>query len=134
MTQHLSAIGYAVHKALIQDLEPVKEYRRIWSFEENKQVVDNDNPVFVRPHEGQIQVYSFPQSFSDTSLGFGGIAGQAFTTAQVTVVICGVNACVYVNSRLAHNIHHYNRKFWDDLLAQYIQGKMQGKKAYEENE
>lgn len=131
MTHQLSSIGYAIHKALLIDLQPLKHYSRIWSFEEKKQILDKENPAFVRPTEGDIQVFSFPQQFSDTTLGFGGVGGQAFTTAQMTVVICGINACVYVNGRLCHNIKHYSEKFWDDLLAQNIRSKMAGKKNYE---
>lgn len=134
MTHQLSSIGYAVHKALLMDLEPLTEYKRIWSFEEKKQILDKENPVFVRPYESDIHVYSFPQSFSDTTLGFGGVGGQAFTTAQVTVVVCGLNACVYVNGRICHKIKKVNQKFWEDLGNQNMRSKMLGKEEYEQGD
>lgn len=130
MTHQISCISYALHSALFLDLEPVKEHGRIWSFELNKQVQDPE-PKYRRPHEGEVSVYSFPQSFSSTTLGFGGVGGQAFTTAQMTIVICGSNACVYVNGRLAYKINTYNEKFWQDLSDHNMRTAMQGKSAYE---
>lgn len=133
MTHQLSAIGYAVHNALSNDLEPITYYSNVWSFELNRHVEDKDNPKQRRPRENEIDVYSFPQSFSSTSLGFGGVGGQAFTQAQVTVVICGVSAVTYVNGRLCHKINKFNVRFWTDLQQHSISDKIQGKKHYEDD-
>lgn len=129
-----STIWRSLYSALLIDLEPVKEYRRIWSSELNRQILDKDNPSFRRPYENEVEVYSFPQSWSDTSLGFGGIGGQAFTTAQTTAIICGRNACVYVAGRLAYAVSSYNLKFWEDLQNHNMRPAVQGKSIYESRE
>ena len=62
-------------------------------------------------------LYMFPQAWSDTSLGFGGIGGQAITTGYTTVIIeLNSNYCgVFFNERLAYVIKNPNDKFFDDL-------------------
>lgn len=57
-----------------------------------------------------------PQTWSDTSIGFGGIAGQAFTQAYTTVVICDLtSAAVYFGGRKAYVIERVNEFFMGDL-------------------
>lgn len=53
----------------------------------------------------------------------GGVGGQAFTTAQMTVVIYGANACVYVSGKLAYKLKRYTTKFWEDLNQHYLLGR-----------
>lgn len=56
-----------------------------------------------RPDSYDCSVYSFPQGWSSTALGFGGIGGQAMTTAQTTVVICeSHSAAIYFGRRFAY--------------------------------
>lgn len=62
----------------------------------------------------------FVQSWSDTSLGFGGLAGQAFTDG--TVVVCwrqaGHDAAVFVGGRLAYVVQDDDPRradFWLQL-------------------
>lgn len=58
----------------------------------------------------------FPQVWGDTSLGFGGIGGQAMTTVYTTVVIDDVSGwCgVFFGERLAYIILNPNEKFYED--------------------
>ena len=65
--------------------------------------------------EHEFEVYSFPQTWSDTSCGFGGVAGQAFTTTQVTVILHFHNAWVYIGTRLAYIVDDINHAFMNDL-------------------
>lgn len=66
--------------------------------------------------EHEIQVYSFPQTWSNTSLGFGGIAGQAFTSAQTTVVLTDtLKAAVYFSRRLAYIVKDPSDVFFEHL-------------------
>lgn len=60
--------------------------------------------------------WAFPQSWSSTSLGFGGIGGQAITSAQ-TVVVQGpqFDCCVYFGKRLAYHIPRPSDHFWECL-------------------
>lgn len=57
-----------------------------------------------RPRAHQCEVYAmFPQVWGDTSLGFGGVGGQAFTTAYTTIVSDGGGSfAVYFGGRLAY--------------------------------
>lgn len=62
--------------------------------------------------------WSFPQSWGSTSLGFGGIGGQAITAAQTTVVRGpGTDCCVYFGSRLAYHVPRPSDHFWECVRA-----------------
>ena len=65
----------------------------------------------------EITMYMFPQIWGDTSLGFGGIGGQAITTAYTTVIIeSNSNYCgVFFNERLAYVVKNPNSMFWEDV-------------------
>ena len=54
----------------------------------------------------QLEVYSFPQMWGSTALGFGGIGGAAMTQAQTTIVLPDDRsvAHVYFNARFAYTI------------------------------
>lgn len=51
--------------------------------------------------------YSFPQAWPSTALGFGGMGGQAITTAQTYVVLDNQSddALVYFGARYAYTLH-----------------------------
>ena len=60
----------------------------------------------------------FPQLWSSTALGFGGIGGQAMTTAYTTVFYNSVSfkaAAVYFDNELAYVIDNPNETFWVDV-------------------
>lgn len=64
------------------------------------------------------ELYMFPQTWGSTALGFGGIGGQAITTAYTTVVIdkytsiCGV----FFGERLAYIVTNPNQLFMEDCI------------------
>lgn len=64
-----------------------------------------------------IELYVFPQMWSSTSLGFGGIGGQAFTSAYTTVITeTNTNIWgVFFGERLAYVIENPNDVFMDNL-------------------
>ena len=70
-----------------------------------------------RPSYWGVEVYSFPQGWSSTALGFGGIGGQALTTAQTTVIISGASAAVYFGRGHAYTIPHFNSAFMADVSS-----------------
>jgi len=76
-----------------------------------------DKTISRRPNAYDIEVYSFPQSWGSTALGFGGVGGQAITTAQTTVVISSPGAAVYFGRRLAYVIQNVNVRFGKDLAS-----------------
>lgn len=59
----------------------------------------------------------FPQTWGDTSLGFGGMGGQAITSAYTTVIVedCAGWCGVFFGERLAYTILNPNQTFYDDL-------------------
>lgn len=66
-----------------------------------------------------VEIYSFPQTWGSTALGFGGIGGQAFTVAQTTICFEFLNskeiASVYFGKRFAYKVENPNENFYDDL-------------------
>lgn len=70
-----------------------------------------------RPYPGEVSVYSFPQTWASTALGFGGIGGRALTTAQTTVCIEGSDAAVYFGRRLAYVVRGFNQAFMSDVAS-----------------
>lgn len=65
----------------------------------------------------EFEIYMFPQVWGDTSLGFGGVGGQAMTSAYTTVIIdeftgwCGI----FFGERLAYLVLNPNQLFYEDL-------------------
>jgi hypothetical protein len=75
----------------------------------------------------EVEVYSFPQGWGSTALGYGGIGGQAMTSAQTIVLYdmyYNVARVYFGGERLAYQIINPSQKFFDDL------GKCQMKEIY----
>ena len=75
----------------------------------------------------------FVQTWGSTALGFGGIGGQAFTSAYVSVIesnLTGEHA-VYFHGRLAYVINRPNEKFWEDVHRHRMVDAKDGKSTYE---
>lgn len=78
-------------------------------------------------------VAMFVQTWGSTALGFGGIGGQAFTSAYVSVIesnLTGEHA-VYFHGQLAYVILRPNEKFWEDVHGHKMVDARDGKAAYE---
>lgn len=75
----------------------------------------------------------FPQVWSSTAMGFGGIGGQAITTAYTTVVESDIDAscCVYFGGQFAYRIERPNEQFFEDLMKQQMTKVSGAKKRYE---
>jgi hypothetical protein len=81
-----------------------------------------------------LTVYSmFPQTWSSTALGFGGIGGQAITSAYVCVIESGLvgQFAVYFGGRLAYVIVRPNASFMEDVARQRMVDARLGKVTYE---
>jgi hypothetical protein len=62
----------------------------------------------------------FPQTWSSTALGFGGVGGQAMTPAYTVIIesdYC-LGFCVYFNGRFAYRIEKPNDHFFGDNIHQ----------------
>lgn len=75
----------------------------------------------------------FPQAWSSTALGFGGVGGQAITSAY-TVIIESVHMlgyCVYFGGRFAYRIERPNDHFFGDVINQRMHGVAGARSSYE---
>ncbi len=105
----------AVQSAVLLDL-PDYEYEQY--LPSNKRDGTRGPIVKARIQEDELEVFSFPQSWGSTALGFGGMGGCAVTTAQTTVVMARARfmcALVYFGNRLAYKVETPNERFWEDL-------------------
>lgn len=112
MTDIFTSLAFAVSRALDHDLPSVK-YKRPFHKDGERTLVDAER----RPHQGEIDVYHFPQVWGSTALGFGGIGGQAMTSAYTTVVVEGANVAVYFSGRLAYVVVNPNDEFFRHLSS-----------------
>lgn len=79
-------------------------------------------------------IYIFEQTWSSTSLGFGGVGGQAFTTDFTIVLIpvtCNQDCFVYIGGRFAYHVP-YSEKFMEDVKNYSVAGYTRKNKYLEE--
>jgi hypothetical protein len=78
----------------------------------------------------------FVQTWGSTALGFGGIGGQAITSAYVCVIESDLigQFAVYFGGRLAYVIKQPNSTFFEHIANQKMVDARLGKGAYERNE
>lgn len=67
-----------------------------------------------RPTIDELDVYQFRQEWATTALGFGGIGGQAFTSAYTNVVIYNGFGAVFFNGVHAYSVM-VTEPFMNDL-------------------
>jgi hypothetical protein len=113
------------------------KWRATLSREEMKTAVAPDE-CFVektRKHSFyDLTVYSmFPQTWGSTALGFGGIGGQAITSAYVCIIESNLvgGYAVYFGGRLAYVIERPNEKFIEDIQRHRMVDARLGKATYE---
>jgi hypothetical protein len=81
-----------------------------------------------------LTVYNmFSQTWSSTALGFGGIGGQAITSAYVCIIESNLvgGYAVYFGGRLAYVIDRPNEKFIEDIQRHRMVDARLGKATYE---
>lgn len=70
-----------------------------------------------------VQVYSWPQTWGDTTCGFPGIGGQMISEAQcVVVTYAHAEYAVYHDGRFAYLIPHASDVFWEDFASHRLVG------------
>lgn len=87
------------------------------------------------PHD--ITVFAmFTQTWGSTALGFGGIGGQAITTAYTIVLESeyGKGFCVYFGGRFAYRIQRPTPEFFDDVVHRRMVAVKEAHSRYEKNE
>ena len=76
-----------------------------------------------RPTVDDFQMYVFEQSWGSTALGFGGIGGQAITSARTYVFIpidCDQKCFVYFAGKFAYSVD-YCEAFMKDVLDGHVE-------------
>lgn len=124
------SLAHAVYEGL-----PEFEYQeRDWS----KGFQEGVEPEYItkkRKHdEYDVALYSmYTQTWSSTSLGFGGVGGQAITDSYTVVIesLRILGFCVYFGGRFAYRIDKPNSQFWTDIQMQSLSGVDDAKKRYE---
>lgn len=82
------------------------------------------------PNIDDFELYTFEQTWGSTALGFGGISGQAITTAQTYVFVpVGVDqkCFVYFAGRFAYAVE-YSKKFMEDVMKHNVAAKYEAGK------
>lgn len=72
-----------------------------------------------RPDLDDFELYTFEQVWGSTALGFGGIGGQAITSARTYVFVpqsCNQKCFVYFAGKFAYAVK-YSRTFMDDVKS-----------------
>jgi hypothetical protein len=128
------AVAASLYSATMTDLPDIEYDSR--SF---RQVNEGQDPVKKkrRPSVEEVEIVMFPQMWSSTALGFGGMGGAAMTPAY-TVVVFGQykqSACVYFGGRLAYTIDKdIPKEFWEDVKNQRMPSVADAITKYEKNE
>lgn len=75
----------------------------------------------------------FPQTWSSTALGFGGLGGQAITAAYTIILESDIDSscCVYFGGRFAYHIEQPNELFREDMSKQNMSKVAGAKTRYE---
>lgn len=105
---------YCVGLACGRDLPDFKYQRRL----PKRGVPFNELPAedaVRRPETYEVEVYSFPQTWGSTALGFGGIGGSSMTTAQTTVILNHASVAVYFGRRHAYTVENFNALLMIDV-------------------
>ena len=118
-----SSLAEALYSALLVDL-PAIEYQQWTPAMKKDGIPPEEVPMrFRRPREEDVEVVHFAQTWGSTALGFGGVGGQAMTSAYTTVVTSGVAAAVYFSGRHAYTIPKYNTEFITDVRSQSMNAR-----------
>lgn len=115
----IDCLAASIYQATLQHLKPYEIDEIRWERTPGKPgsvPVNTGKKVSKRPTESECNITMFTQVWGSTALGFGGVGGQAITSAY-TVVIggpCG-DFCVYFAGRFAYRIERPNARFLNDI-------------------
>ena len=82
-----------------------------------------------RPHpEHEMFIHAmFPQMWNSTALGFGGLGGQAITSAYTTIIGSAIyrkEFAVYFNGRFAYRVDNPSDQFFTDINNRQMKSVM----------
>lgn len=110
-----ASLAHATYVGLSEIVYEDRDWAHYYKTKEDKRVTKRR-----RPTDYDCNVVMFPQEWSSTALGFGGIGGQALTSAYVCIVECQMTNeyAVYFGGRHAYTIKDPNQKFNEDIANQ----------------
>jgi len=116
------SLTWAMMKAIDHDLNGLESQTA-------NDLLTTGSSVVVRPVEKDCSVVMFTQTWTDEELGFTGEPSQRRSIEAETVVITGPcgDACVYVSTQLLYHVASPNRRFFLDLAAQHMRGKVEAR-------
>lgn len=126
----IEVMSRSIYSALFLDLPEIEE--PIFGYENHKRI-DTGKTRSRRPEINEVEIYSFPQTWGSTALGFGGLGGAAMTTAQTVVVVKDNAGCVYFGGGFAYRINNCNAAFWADVNSFNMNEVAGAKTKYEAN-
>lgn len=108
-----SSIAHAMYQGF-PDIEYETRDWEAWQKEKKEVLVKKTRKYQTRD---LTIVGMFPQIWSSTALGFGGLGGQSITTAYTVVIQSehGHGYCVYFGGRFAYRVEKVSEKFLKDL-------------------
>lgn len=115
----IEALAWAMASACYRDFDNyVYESRDFSQADRNARVTKTRRPS---PHDVHVQAM-FPQTWGSTALGFGGLGGQAVTTAYTIVLSNSLDGelAVYFGGRFAYKVKKTTEKFYADIVAQQL--------------
>ena len=134
---HAAYQAFPEYKYQDRDWEKYAAWRATLTREEMKTAVAPGDCYVEKSRKHMLYdltVYAmFPQTWGSTALGFGGIGGQAFTSAYVCIIesnLLGYLA-VYFHGQLAYVIESPNGKFMEDVAHHRMVDAKDGKTTYE---
>ena len=134
---HAAYEAFPEYKYKDRDWSKHDKWRSTLSREEMKTAVAPDDCMIdkTRKHTFyDLTVYSmFVQTWGSTALGFGGVGGQAITSAYVCIIESDLvgQFAVYFSGRLAYVIERPNQKFTEDITNHKMVDAKLGKATYE---
>lgn len=112
----VSDLSRCLAHAMYQGFPEIQYQDRDWSSPDRSARVEK-----TRQHaERDLEVVAmFPQIWSSTALGFGGLGGQAITTAYTVVVKSNhdLGYCVYFGARFAYRVARPLPTFFADVQS-----------------
>lgn len=131
----VETVAASVYSACLRDLLPMEheeyEFKRTPG-KPGTQKVPTGRMKQHRPDPYHVSVVMFEQTWGSTALGFGGIGGQAITSAY-TVIVEGPmgDRCVYFGGRFAYRIERPNDTFIRDVMEHRLREVSGAKARYE---
>lgn len=95
MVDVINALTDALYAALYRDLSEIEDTKYLsWK---KREAGETPETYLRRPYKREVEVYSFPETWGSTALGYGGVGGHAMTTAQAVIITCPITAeaCIY---------------------------------------